>query len=134
MYQVAHFWSDLLELLPDVLAPVPHRLTLALVSGAWTQWEREAEAAVREALPRGEAINLLYDAMRWLGKRTVDNAYLISGPVIYCWSDGEQIHVYWDNRHLRLDGLPLWDATVGDHHGTSHLVACRFSRGDRQFQ
>jgi hypothetical protein len=114
-YQVAQLWGDLLGFLPDVLAPVPPRLALAVASGAWMQWEREAEAAVMEALPKREASNLLYDAMRWLGKREVDSAYLVSGPAIRCWSDGAQVHLQWDNRDRMLDGLPLWEATTGHH-------------------
>jgi hypothetical protein len=114
-YQVAQFWGDLLGFLPDVLAPVPPRLVFALTSGAWMEWKWEAEAAVAEALPEREARNLLYDATRWLGKRKLDSAYLISGPTIHCWSDGTQVHVQWDNQNRILDGLPLWEATAGHH-------------------
>lgn len=114
-YQVAQLWSDLLWFLPDVLAPIPPRLSFALASGAWTQWEREAKAAVMEALPEREANSLLYDATRWLGKRILDSAYLVSGPSICCWSDGAQVHVQWDNRDCMLDGLPLWEAPTGHH-------------------
>ena len=114
-YQVAQLWSDLLWFLPDVFAPIPSPLAVALESGAWTQWEREAEVAAQEALPGPEAIKLLYDATRWLGKRKVDSAYLVSGPIIRCWSDGTQVHLQWDNQDRRLHGLPAWEANVGQH-------------------
>lgn len=114
-YQVAQLWSDILWFFPAVLAPVPPPLAVALESGAWTQWERDAEAAAKEALPEREASNLLYDAMRWLGKRELDSAYLVSGPAICCWSDGAQVHMQWDNRDRMLDGLPLWEATMGHY-------------------
>jgi hypothetical protein len=114
-YQVAQLWSDLLGFLPDVLAPVPPRLAVALASGAWTQWERDAEVAVKDALPEREASDLFYDAMRWIGKREVDSAYLVSGPLIRCWSDGAEIHLQWDNRDRLLNGLPVWEASTGQH-------------------
>jgi hypothetical protein len=98
-----------------MLASVPPPLALALSGGAWMQWERDAEAAVLEALPKREARDLLYDATRWLGKRTVDRAYLVSGPVICCWSDGTDVHLQWDNRDCRLDGPPLWASYTGHH-------------------
>lgn len=134
-YQVAQFWGDLLGFLPDVLAPVPPRLAFALTSGVWTQWRREAEVAMAEVLPERDARNLLYDATRWLGKRKLDSAYLVSGPNIHCWSDGEQVHLQWDNRNCMLDGLPLWEATAGHHallctafHQAIHAFDARFMR------
>jgi hypothetical protein len=119
-YQVAQLWGDLLALLPDALTPIPSRLAYALADGAWARWEREAEEAVaeavkREALDKSAAFSLLYEAMRWLGKRELDSAYLVSGPSIRFWSDGPQVHVQWDNRDRVLDGLPLWEATAGHH-------------------
>jgi hypothetical protein len=81
-YYVEQFWSDLLALLPEVREPVPQWLASTLgPDRAWTSWERQAAAAT-EPLPKAEAIDLLYDATRWLGKRTFDSAYLVSGPEI----------------------------------------------------
>lgn len=114
-YQVAQLWSDLLWILPDALVPIPPPLAVTLESDAWTQWEREAEAAVMEVLPKREASNLLYDATRWLGKRKLDSAYLVSGPLIRCWSDGTRLHLRWDNQDRMLHGLPAWEASVGQH-------------------
>jgi hypothetical protein len=117
-YHVAQLWDDLLAFLPDVLAPVPPRLAQALESGAWGRWDYEAEVAVEEAmrtqsLDRSEAISLLYEAGRWLGKRRVDSGYLVSGPNVHCWSDGAEVHIQWDNRDRTLYGLPAWEATTG---------------------
>src|SRR5262249_33426404 len=51
----------------------------------------------------------------WIGKREVDSAYLVSGPLIRCWSDGAQVYLQWDNRDRLLDGLPAWEASTGHH-------------------
>jgi hypothetical protein len=117
-YHVAQLWGDLLDFLPDVLAPVPPRLVQALANGAWARWEQEAEAALEEAigtksLDKSEAISLLYEASRWLGKRTLDSAYLVAGPNVHCWSDGAQVYIQWANRDRTLYGLPAWEATAG---------------------
>jgi hypothetical protein len=117
-YHVAQLWGDLIDFLPDVLAPVPLRLAQALESGAWARWEHEAVAALEEAvgaqsLDRSEAISLLYEASRWLGKRRVDSAYLVAGLNAHCWSDGTQVHIQWDNRDRMLYGLLAWEATAG---------------------
>lgn len=113
-YPVAKFWGDALGFFPDVLEPIPPRLARALASDdAWTVWERQAEIAVTQALPVREARNLLYDATRWLGKRRLDSAYLLSGPQVWCWSDGTDAHIRWDNRESTFDDLPVWEATIG---------------------
>jgi hypothetical protein len=114
-YAVAKLWGDVLDFLPDVLEPVPPQLAHALATDVWSVWEREAETAVTQALPVREARNLLYDATRWLGKRKLDSAYLVSGPKVWCWSDGTEAHIRWDNRERTFDGLPIWEATVGHH-------------------
>jgi hypothetical protein len=115
-YQVARLWMDLLDLLPDVLAPVPPRLARILTAEhVWWTWQEQAEVAAREALPAEEASDLLFEATRWWYKRLLDSAYLVQGPLIVCWSDGQQAHVQWDNRECVLDGIPLWEASVGHH-------------------
>lgn len=115
-YQVAQFWSDVLGMLPDVREPVPLWLAQVLVSGdMWAVWERQAEAAVMTAFPGGAGRGILYDAMRWLGKRRLDSAYLVAGPDIQIWSDGRDVHIQWDNRELAIEGIPAWEADVGHY-------------------
>src|SRR5262249_17997042 len=105
-YQVAHLWSDLLDLLPYVLAPLPPRLALVVSpQEAWMTWQRQAEAATRGTFPDEDARDLLYKATRWWFNRWIDSQYLVAGPQIVCWSDGEQVHVQWDNRDRLLDGI-----------------------------
>lgn len=96
--------------------PVPPQLAASLgPDGPWTAWEREAEKAAENALPRGEAWGLLEDAARWWWKRHISTAYLQAGPQIWFWSDGTNAHVEWDNRELSLDGVPVWEARLGQH-------------------
>lgn len=115
-YQVSRLWEDVLDMLPDVLEPVPQPLVPALrIDGWWTAWEREAAAALAMALPKREAGDLLYCASRWLGKRFLASGYLVSGPDIVIWSDGQDVHIQWDNRDRLIEGHPAWDALLGQH-------------------
>jgi hypothetical protein len=115
-YQVARLWMDLLDLLPDVLAPLPPHLARILsAEGIWSTWQEQAEKTAREALPAEGVSDLLYEATRWWYMRMLDSAYLVQGPLIVCWSDGEQAHIQWDNRECLLDGIPVWEASVGHH-------------------
>lgn len=119
-YQVARLWDDVIEILPAVLEPVPLRLARALtLKGPWANWLRSAEAALREhmgaSLTLEDARNLLYEAGRWWGRRSLDTAYLQAGAEIACWGDGAEVHIAWDNRGLMLEGLPAWDAQFGEY-------------------
>jgi hypothetical protein len=117
-YQVARLWEDVLDILPDVLDPVPPRLARALApDGPWSAWERAARAAVEQAPPEQEeeAWDLLEAAARWWWDRTLDAGYLQAAPRIWLWSDGAEVSVQWDNRGRILDGLPAWAAVIGQH-------------------
>jgi len=112
-YYVARIWEDLLDMLPWVLEPVPASLARVISrDGAWGDWQRQVEAVLSPS-PNDEAFDLYYDVSRWTGQRRLDSGYLVSGPDIYFWNDGTDIHIQWDNRHRDLKGAPAWDAILG---------------------
>ncbi len=115
-YQVVRLWEDMIEILPSALEPIPLRLTLALGSGGtWMSWSYAAEKVVKQALPSNEVWDLLEAASGWWWSRHLDTAYLVGGPQIWFWSDGSSACIQWDNRECILDGLPAWEAGVGDY-------------------
>jgi hypothetical protein len=115
-YEVARLWQDVLWMLTDLLEPVPHWLARTLgPDGAWTEWQRQAELAAQEALPDDEALTLISDATDWLGSRILDSLYLVAGPRIWIWSDEQDVHIWWDNRELFIEGVPAWEAMLGDY-------------------
>lgn len=114
-YQVSRLWEDVLDMLHDVLEPVPQPLASALTDGLWAVWERAAETALLEAFPEDEALDTLEAAAGWWWHRELDSLYLLSGPRIWFWSDTANAHIQWDNRDQLIDGLPAWEALVGQH-------------------
>jgi Family of unknown function (DUF5984) len=112
-YYVMRLWEDLLDMLPWVLGPIPANLAHAISrDGAWGDWQRQVEATLSPS-PNDEGVDLYYDASRWSGQRRLDSGYLMSGPYIYFWNDGADIHIQWDNRDRDLEGAPAWDAILG---------------------
>lgn len=112
-YQVARLWEDVLNILPDVLEPVPKALAQHLGSGgAWHEWMRVAWTTPE--LQTLDSMERVYDATNWWITRRVDTAYLQAGPNIWFWSDGESLHLEWDNHECTLDGQPAWEAAVGE--------------------
>jgi hypothetical protein len=43
----------------------------------------------------------------------MDPGYLQAGASISLWNDRADIHIQWDNRHRDLEGVPAWDAILG---------------------
>lgn len=115
-YQVARLWEDVLDILPNVLDPVPSQLARALgPDGPWITWEQAATRTAEQALDKQEAWDLLETAAGWWWARRLDTAYLQAGPRIWFWSDGINVHLQWDNRDLILDGQPAWEVVLDQH-------------------
>lgn len=112
-YQVVRLWEDVLEILPEVLTPVPQGAAEILAAPTLRAWR----AAVANWLPTNpdDAHYLLYEAAtEWVRKRHLISGHLMAGPRIWFWSDGTYIHLEWDNRELEIDGVPAWDAQLGN--------------------
>ncbi len=119
-YYVARLWADLLELLPALLEPLPLPL-LQRVSdiSAWKNWitardtwnDERPEETDEEKME--EETDVYLTAARWWYERAVFTVYLVSGPRIWFWSDGTQIHIGWDNRDRLINGIPAWEAQIG---------------------
>lgn len=114
-YYVVRLWEDVLDLAAYALEPVPPRLARTITpGGTWSAWVRDAQTAVEEAPTERKAWLLLDDAIDWWGRRYLDTAYLLAGPDICFWSDGTSIHIQWDNRDRVLEGMPAWEAVLGE--------------------
>jgi Family of unknown function (DUF5984) len=117
-YQVVRLWEDVLDVLPGALESVPKELARVLgPTGPWMSWVRHAKAVLDVALPDGEHWDPLEDALEdaasWWWRCRLDCGYLVAGPNIWFWREGSEMHVQWDNRGRDIDGVPAWEATIG---------------------
>jgi hypothetical protein len=117
-YQVVRLWEDMLEMLPDVLDPVPVELRQRVEPNPmvgkwsaqpwkdlWTNWRELSEAE----------LDLLCAATGWLSNRTLDVGHLNHGPRIWFWTDGATLFIRWNNEGLYLDGLREWSSIEGSY-------------------
>ena len=119
-YYVARLWTDVLDLLPAILEPLPIPLIQRLSSlSDWNNWIN-ARDTWNTARPEAtdekrieEETELYRTAADWWYERALDTGYLISRPLIWFWSDGVRIHIGWDNRDCLLNGVPIWEAQIG---------------------
>jgi len=131
-YQVVRFWEDVLEILPNVLAPIPPELSvwfsgdnpkilkLFQASDQWLRSGRE-KSIVAEA------------ALGWVQNRVLDSGHLETGPRIWIWSDLETVTITWDNRQCLIDGVEVWSAKCGSYSMTRAIFLKEIQRFNDDF-
>lgn len=109
-------WEIVMDIFTAMLEPIPPRLAQRLVEPAlWNNWITNWYAwrmAHRESSDdsKDKHVNM---ALAWWFDRRLDTGYLVMGPNVWFWNDGENIHIVWDNRDRVSGGIPVWDAQVG---------------------
>ena len=111
-HQVARPWTDLEEMLPAILEPLPAELARVVASGAWEAW-RAAVQAWWENLPDDDPRpehhwDLWVQAVGWWDARHLDMGYLVAPPVFRFWRLGDTVTLTWDTRDKRVDGALCW--------------------------
>ena len=117
-YHVVRLWEDVLDMLPDVLSPVPLNLLARIQPGPEADlWvDQVFEFAFPDEHETSQSTENKFDAVTgWLGQRRLDSGYLNQAPSIWLWSDGKVVFIRWDNADLLLDGHKLWTAELGTY-------------------
>jgi hypothetical protein len=121
-YQIARLHSEVLELAPYALEPVPQELH-PYIAGDWDRhWRKWSVALAKcDALP--------YEAITWMNLRTLDSAYLTPSTNIMVWSKPATIRIQWDNRLKEFEGCQAWSA----EHGSWEISRGEFVNEVRSF-
>lgn len=113
-YYIARYWEDLLEILPNIMDPLPADLAVRVADAeAWQNWQSafhdQWEQSDNEA-----AWDIYALAIGWWSQRTWDAGHLAHPPRLWFWRVADTIHIHWDNRAVMLDGTPVWAAFQGE--------------------
>ena len=111
-YYLARFYEDILNMLPDVLEPIPASVARQFVDGGLGSTMQTLEK-MREALE--ETDSSLDVALEALGNRIFDSGYLNPSAGISIWGYGAKTIIEWDNRDRLFNGKPAWTAVQGRH-------------------
>lgn len=116
-YYVVRFWEDILDMLPDMLEPLPPELSSFFENDrtAWFRWERDALNWLDNQFDEDKAVETFELAVSWQHTRRLDAAYLQNAPRIWIWSTDRNVIVSWDNTEIALEGIPVWSAGQGHH-------------------
>lgn len=113
-YQVVRFYEDVLEILADVLQPVPIEMQ-SYISSIFVQkqWEQRL-SNVADSITDEEIDDIYYPAIEWWGCRRLSTIHLNQGSKIWFWRTADTMHIRWDNRLSEIDGISVWTAKLGE--------------------
>jgi hypothetical protein len=120
-YFVVRLWEDILEIVPDILDPLPTPLLQRMEPiDQWLQWCQKAQSWQED--PQETCDEQILDTRRDLYNKALLwwwHRKLYTGPIrfypgIFFWCDGQFIRCLWDSRRSHdEDGLPIWEAVYG---------------------
>jgi hypothetical protein len=111
-YYVVRLWEDLLEILPEILIPVPLALSEKCIALKCAGWEERTHIWI-QTRDDVQSDEIYEQATGWYYNRCLYSSYLNHGPRIWFWSDGTYMHIEWDNREKQEQGIPVWEAQLG---------------------
>jgi hypothetical protein len=112
---VVRLWEDILDILPNVLEPLPSELSTFLEQdeNAWLRWESNVSDWVERQPDEDKALETYEHAIWWQRVRYLDAAYLQNSPRIWMWSTEASVIINWDNADIVVEGIQVWSATQG---------------------
>jgi hypothetical protein len=114
-YHVVRPYEDLLNILPDILQPIPD-----IIFNYVDTFEHQAEFDNRmrdywDLLDDdAEPCDAFYDATEWINLRQLPTLHLKQGPDIWFLLNNGQLIIRWDNENKYENGIPLWSSTSGE--------------------
>lgn len=118
-YQIVRLYEDILDMLPEVVEPVPDDIVQSFVLSTKTEssWTEKCRAWVESNRDEENhrCWDICYGATQWWSARSLDSGHLTAAPKLNIWRQGETIYFRWDNRDKKIDGLLAWVAELGEH-------------------
>ena len=112
-YQVARLYEDVLEILPDVLQPIPPEMqdliSDCVLDRTWWTHPRGVPTPSEDFVPD----RLFCCATEWWGARQLHSWHLTAAPLIAFWLCDDIMHICWENSTCQIDGIPAWAARRG---------------------
>jgi len=127
-YQVACFARDILSKVPAIISPIPPFFENIIRNEVLFRQLRENPAKSSHRLIPSEVLDQLelkkanaafrevsYQALRWLGERTIWLNYLAAAPNIWLLRVENEVWIQWDNIDKKRDGIDVWTAQSGTY-------------------
>jgi Family of unknown function (DUF5984) len=123
-YQLASIARDVFGSFAPGIARLPP--ALEALAADWPSLRRLYQASYPASAQEDD---VAYDAWRWLGERSPWTSYFVANPDLNFVRVGEGVHIHWDNRDRKIDGVQAWTAL----HGVHRLSVSEFEAECRDF-
>jgi hypothetical protein len=120
-YQVVRLWEDILDILPNVLEPIPEDLCvfLEMSQADWNSWWDKVadweEAQIKLGRDEDSTFSVVDMAIELRRSRYLHSAHLRNSPNIWIWSTDLRVNISWDNQDIVEEEIPVWSAIRGNH-------------------
>lgn len=120
-YYVVRLWEDILDILSDILEPVPEKLQHFLDSGYENyqslheralDWQ---ESEIKTGANKSDTWETVDLATNWLNYCWLDSAYLSPSAKIWIWSNENDVVISWDNSRVKVENINVWSANKGNY-------------------
>ena len=117
-YPITRHWEDLIDTCAEVLDPLPDDFAARVADAeGWQRWQDAAVCWQNESsdeITSEVRSEVYFRAVLWWCDHQWAVHYLNAGPRIWLWRIGDAVHLRWDNRAITINGIPVWQATVGE--------------------
>jgi Family of unknown function (DUF5984) len=115
-YQITRLYEDLIEILPNVLQPIPKELHSLVITQAkedsWRKYWRDMLDLVDDEDEK--TIDQFIHAQSWWNHRQLSSYHIVEGPTIAMWRFENEIFIRWDNQSRTINNIPVWSSQMGE--------------------
>jgi Family of unknown function (DUF5984) len=115
-YQITRLYEDLIEILPNILQPIPKELySLVITQAKENAWKKRWRYLLDLVDDEDEkTIDLFFYAESWWDYRQLSSMHLNQSPNIAIWCFENEIFIRWDTRSKTIDNIPVWSSKIGE--------------------
>ncbi|MBC8141574.1 MAG: hypothetical protein H7Y38_09055 [Armatimonadetes bacterium] len=113
-YPIASYHDDLLSLLE--VAPIPYSpdFSEAFFSAKRSRTLQSAAVKSVEPIVSENQHDIGKHSPKWWAQRRWSASHLLHPPNVWLWREADSMRLYWDNRAVTTDNIPVWTAKHGE--------------------
>ena len=112
-YPVIRLYEDLLEILTNILQPIPTKLHHCVAFQPYYEYWEEKLWDVFHSTENEEIEELYYLAREWWNCRTLSTLHLKHGQDIWLWRWEETVYIRWHSK--LVNGIQPWTTMQGNY-------------------
>ncbi len=114
-YQIARLHEDLLEIIPDILQPIPKDIFKYIENyEKQTKLQTHLQDLYESLDDESDLLDIYSLASDCLDLRRLSTGHLTNGPNIWFLLCDDIIYIRWNNENSTEKGIPIWSSLEGE--------------------